>query len=158
MIREAQREREHLAALSRLSTPPPAPAAPVAEIPMREVEDALRNLTSLAYLGEHSLAKLSSVAARLPAQGATHLDRGRAVHYVLSEAIERLCPDGKRPRDPIPREWHPYIILHDAYLEDAPNRDIMARLYISEGTFNRTRRAALRAVTRLLEEKESAFG
>jgi hypothetical protein len=158
LIRQAQRERAHLAELSRLSAPAPAPAAPVTEIPVREVEDALRNLTSLPYLGEHSLAALRTVAARLPAQGATHLDRGRALHRVLSEAIDRLCPDDKRPRDPIPREWHPYIILHDAYVEDVSNRDIMARLYIGEGNFNRSRRAALRAVTRLLEEQEAAFG
>ena len=48
------------------------------------------------------------------------------------------------------------MILHSAYFEDVPNRDIMSRLYISEGTFNRTRRAALRAVTQTLEEMEMA--
>ena len=33
------------------------------------------------------------------------------------------------------------------------NREIMARLYISEGTFNRTRRNALKGLARLLIEK-----
>jgi hypothetical protein len=156
VIRAAQRERERLAELARLSARPPAAAAAVSEIPVRQVEDALRNMTSLAYLGDHALSGLRVVAGRLPAHGATHLDRGRALYHVLSDNIEKLCPEGKRPHDPIPREWHPYIILHDAYLDDQPNKDIMARLYIGEGTFNRTRRAALRALTRLLEEQETA--
>jgi hypothetical protein len=156
LVRTAEREREHLSELARLSARPAPPPEPAAEIPMRQVEDALRNMTSLAYLGAHPLAGLRSVATRLPVQGATHLDKGRALYQVLAEGVEKLCPDGRRPRDPIPREWHPYIILHDAYLDDQPNKDIMARLYISEGTFNRTRRAALRALTRLLEEREVA--
>jgi hypothetical protein len=46
--------------------------------------------------------------------------------------------------------------LHDAYIEDQLNRDIMSKLYISEGTFNRTRRSAIRSVTRALEEMEAA--
>jgi hypothetical protein len=37
------------------------------------------------------------------------------------------------------------------------NREIMSRLYISEGTFNRTRRAAIRSVARMLEEMEAAL-
>ncbi|MDH5507570.1 MAG: hypothetical protein OEZ02_10145, partial [Anaerolineae bacterium] len=56
--------------------------------------------------------------------------------------------------DPPSREWYPFLILRDAYLNDVPNRDIMSRLYISEGTFNRTRRGALRAVTRIVGEME----
>ena len=119
------------------------------------MENALRNLTDYAYLGEHPLAKMKLVKSRLSLEGVTHLDRGKAVYRVLTEAIEKLRPEGKLPSDPPPPEWYPYLILHDAYLEDTPNRDIMARLYISEGTFNRTRRAALRAVTRTLEEMEA---
>jgi hypothetical protein len=156
-IRTAEREREHLSELARLSTRPAVPGPPAGEIPVRDVEDALRNMTSLTYLGNHVLAQLRAVTARLPAHGATHLDRGRALYQVLAETIDKLGPEGKRPRDPIPREWHPYIILHDAYVEDQPNRDIMARLYISEGTFNRTRRVALRAMTRLLDEREAGM-
>jgi DNA-binding CsgD family transcriptional regulator len=52
--------------------------------------------------------------------------------------------------------WYSYIVLHDAYVEGVPNREIMARLYISEGTFNRTRRIALRALARLLIEEGRA--
>jgi len=52
----------------------------------------------------------------------------------------------------LPRVWYNYVVLYDAYVEDVPNREIMARLYISEGTFNRTRRNALRGLSRMLLE------
>ena len=155
-IRTAQRENEHLAELARLSAPTP-PVLPAArEILVREVEDALRHMTSLSYLGDHALANLRAVQVRLLVHNPTHLDRGKALYHVLAETIEQLCPEGKRPRDPVPREWYPYVILHDAYIEDLPNREIMARLYVGEGNFNRARRAGLRDLARLLQERESA--
>jgi hypothetical protein len=52
------------------------------------------------------------------------------------------------------RAWHQYIILHDAYVEGDLNRNIMGKLYISEGTFNRTRRRAVRGVSKALQEME----
>jgi len=47
--------------------------------------------------------------------------------------------------------------LHGAYLEDKLNRDILSHLYISEGTFNRTRRSAIHSVTRMLKEMEAVL-
>ena len=85
----------------------------------------------------------------------THIERGKAVQEVLIKAIEKLRPLSPILRDPPPREWYPYLILYDAYLEEIPNRDIMSKLYISEGTFNRTRRAAIRSVARALGEMEA---
>jgi hypothetical protein len=84
--------------------------------------------------------------------GSTHLDRGKCVFQILAGVVEKLKPLTDLERDPPPREWHPYLILFWAYFEDTPNREIMARLYISEGTFNRTRRSALRSISRALEE------
>ena len=157
-IADARREAEHLAALARLAESQPARrAAEPAQASAKMIEDALRNLSSFAYLGEHPLAEWKLVSGRLPKAAPTFLDRGKAVYGVLAEAIEKLRPEGRPPGDPPPREWYPYLILRDAYLEDVPNRDIMARLYISEGTFNRTRRAALQAVARSLEEMELAL-
>jgi hypothetical protein len=78
------------------------------------------------------------------------------VNTTISTAVEKLRPAEQFPGEPVPREWHPYTILHGAYIEDRLNRDIMAQLYISEGTFNRTRRAAIRSVTRMLGEMEAA--
>jgi hypothetical protein len=121
------------------------------------VEDGLRHLADYAYLGDHALVRFKLVRSKVSGTAVTHLDLGKAVYTVLAEAIEKLRPDEELPGDPPPREWYPYLILYDAYLKDVPNRDIMSHLYISEGTFNRTRRAALRAVTRALEEMEAAL-
>jgi hypothetical protein len=94
------------------------------------------------------------VRSRLTQGQVTTLDRGKAVHEILLEAIDKLRPETPIARDPPPREWYPYLILRDAYLEEKSNRDIMLALYISEGTFNRTRRAAIRSVARTLGEME----
>ncbi|MBF8284167.1 MAG: hypothetical protein HW378_3082, partial [Anaerolineales bacterium] len=116
---------------------------------VRLVEEALRNLADYAALGQ------SPLAAQLTAPGATHVERGKAVRQMLIQTIETLRPAGQRPTGILPREWYGHAILYDAYVEDAPNREIMARLYISEGTFNRVRRKALRAAARSLWEMKT---
>jgi hypothetical protein len=120
------------------------------------VEDALRHLHDYPYLGEHTLAQLRIIESHLDVQqGAfvTHLERGKALQEVLIAAIEKLKPTGLQPSPPT-REWHQYIILHDCYVLGKLNRDVMSALYISEGTFSRTRRRAVRGVTRALAEME----
>lgn len=128
------------------------------------VEDALRRLHDFSYLGQHALADLGVVAWQLD-QGAqelvthiTHIDRGKALHEILLQALEKLRPADEEPDTyEVPaREWHQYIILYDSYVLDKLNRDIMSRLYISEGTFNRTRRRAVRALAQALREMEQA--
>jgi hypothetical protein len=114
---------------------------------VRMVEDALRNLQDYIALGQLPLAD------RVAVSGDSHVERGKRLHQVILEAIDALRPAGPRPREPLPRLWYNYGVLYDAYVECAPNREIMARLYISEGTFNRTRRKALRSLTRLLLEQ-----
>ena len=126
-----------------------------ASIPAEDVEDALRNLYDYAYLSDTPLADMDLVRGRMTSGQKTHLDRGKTVYAVVLAALEKMRPGRDVPRDPPPREWYPYIILSDAYLNDVPNRDIMSRLYISEGTFNRTRRAAIRSLARALAEMEN---
>ncbi len=113
---------------------------------VRVVEEALRHLSDYPVLGQ------SPLAGQLEVAGLTHVERGKAVRQRIVQAVETLRPAGPRPAEPLPREWQGYVVLHDAYLEDVPNREIMARLYISQGTFNRLRRRALRAVARNLLE------
>jgi GAF domain-containing protein len=157
-IQNAQREKLYLSQLSKLAeAQKPRPKSRIELISVKVVDDALRNLYDYAFLGDTSLVELKLVQQRLPAGGVTHIDQGKAVHTIIAEAVGKLRPEGQDPGEPTPREWHPYLILHDAYLEDKLNRDIMSRLYISEGTFNRTRRAAIRSVTRALEEMEAAL-
>jgi hypothetical protein len=127
------------------------------------VEDALRHLHDRSYLGQHPLAQLQIVKAKQWAQSdvpclKTHLSLGHALHSLLADVIEQLRPTGLLPGGALipPREWHPYTILHASYIQGELTREIMARLYISEGTYNRTRRA-LQSITRALLELERQF-
>jgi hypothetical protein len=127
------------------------------QISVEVIADALRNMYDFAYLGDISLAELKLVHSRIPDGSVTHLDRGKAVYSVMGEALEKLRPETVYPEELAPREWHPYLILHGAYIKDRPNRAIMSQLYISEGTLNRTRRSAIQSVTRVLQEMEAAL-
>jgi hypothetical protein len=123
------------------------------------VEDALRRLYDFSYLGEHTLARLQVVGLWLQDQAedyVTHIDRGKALSEILVQALNKLRPAGEEPsRQAIPpREWYQFLILHDAYVLGELNRDIMSKLYISEGTFSRTRRRAVRSVAKALREME----
>jgi hypothetical protein len=123
------------------------------------VEDALRRLYDYPYLGEHPLASLQIVDWQLTGRDepfVTHVDRGRALGEVVLQALNKLRPGGAEPdRHTVPpREWHQFVTLHDAYVLGELNRDIMSKLYIGEGTFNRTRRRALRGVAKALQEME----
>ncbi len=157
-VRDARRQAEYVAQVAQvIETRKPQTARYPEQISVKAVEDALRHVVDYAYLGDHALTRFKLVRSKVTADAVTHLDLGRATYNVLAEAVEKLRPGDAPPSDPPPREWYPYLILYSAYLEDIPNRDIMSRLYISEGTFNRTRRAALRAVARALEEMEAAL-
>ncbi|RPJ24183.1 MAG: hypothetical protein EHM33_18690 [Chloroflexi bacterium] len=114
---------------------------------IKMVEEALRHWHDTIDLGQSPLAEWAKV------DGGSHVERGRQLQQLLNDAIESLRPAEKRPGEPLPRVWYNYAVLHDAYVEGAQNREIMARLYISEGTFNRTRRNAIRGLARLLVEK-----
>jgi hypothetical protein len=125
------------------------------------VEETLRKFYDFAYLGEHPLAKLRIVDQCLAERheaNAGFIERGKALGEILTRALEQLKPDTALPaKTQVPsREWHQYIILHDSYVSQEANRDIMSRLYISEGTFNRTRRRALYCVAKTLAEMGQA--
>jgi hypothetical protein len=158
VIWNARRNAEYVAQMAAaIETSRPQVTRHPDQISVKAIEDALRHLADYAYLGDHTLTHFKLVRSKVVMDTVTHLDLGKAVYRVLAEAVEKLRPSNSSPGEPPPREWHPYLILYDAYLQDIPNRDIMSRLYISEGTFNRTRRAALRAITRALEEMETAL-
>ena len=98
---------------------------------------------------EHTLtstAMASLLAAA--ASGSPNLEYCRGV-------LDKLRPVGPQPKA-LTREWVQYTILHDAYVLGELNRDIMAKLYISESSFNRARRRAVRGVARAVQELERA--
>ena len=146
---------EHLEKVALIANDPPAVPTRNFSIPVNMVENALRNIFDYAYLADTSLAEMELVRARIAGGKKTHLERGKTVQAIVLEALEQMRPAGNVPRDPPPREWYPYVILHDAYVNGKQNRDIMSRLYISEGTFNRTRRAAISSLARALVEMEN---
>jgi len=116
----------------------------------KSVEDALRHFTDVLYLGQSPLADWVEV------QPESHVERGKQLQKILREAVQSLRPEGERPPEPLPREWYNHIVLHDAYIQGVPNREVMARLYVSEGTFHRTRRQAVRGVARWLVDRKNA--
>jgi len=82
----------------------------------------------------------------------THVDRGRALREAMLTALNELKPAGKRG---LGKEWHPYIILYDEYVEGRKTTEIMSELFISEQTFYRTRRESIAAVAKVLMEMEA---
>ena len=151
----SKRKKEYLSTLAELTEEHSSHITPAQiSIPVAVMEDALRNLFDYAHLADIRLANMRLVRKELPADRKTHLERGKTVYAVIGKALEHLRPFGEVPPEPLPREWYSYTILHDAYMENVPNRDIMGKLYISEGTFNRTRRAAIRTLARELAEME----
>ncbi len=112
------------------------------------VEEGLRHVSDVITLGQ------SVLADKLEIKGESHIERGKKLQQIIFDSIESLKPAEKRPSEPLPRIWYNHAVLHDAYVEGVLNREIMARLYISEGTFNRTRRNALRGLARLLIENK----
>jgi len=114
---------------------------------IRIVEEALRHLPDTITLGHSALAE------KIAIKGNSHIDRGKYLQELITSSIESLKPSEKRPPEPLPRVWYNHAVLYDAYVEGVPNREIMSRLYISEGTFNRTRRNAIRGLARMLMEK-----
>jgi hypothetical protein len=117
---------------------------------LKALEDALRHLNDAIALGQSPLVRQAGIHEE------SHIERGKKLQQLLMDSIEILRPSGPRPHEPLPRIWYNYVVLYDAYVEDLPNYEIMARLYISEGTFNRTRRNALRGLARLIQEKSPA--
>ena len=113
---------------------------------IKYVEDGFRNLHDYSKFGRSPLVSVFGI------HGDDHIERGKQVQRQLIEILEKLRPQGEPPSEPLPREWYSYTILYDAYVEERPARDIMGKLYISEGTYYRTRRRALRGVTRALLE------
>ena len=110
------------------------------------VEDCLRKYPDAIALAQSPLVDYVGV------KSGNHIERGKQLQRLLYDAIESLRPTGARPGDVLPRAWYNYVVLHDAYIEGVRNYEVMARLYISEGTFHRTRRNALRGVAMCLIE------
>jgi hypothetical protein len=145
---------ERLDKVEKIVQDAPAQTAVMSNIPVEAVDFALRNIFDYVYLADSPIVEMEVVRRRMAGERKTHVERGKVIQAVVLEALEKMRPSLEVPREPVPREWYPYIILHDAYVAEIQNRDIMSKLYISEGTFNRTRRTAITSLARTLAEME----
>ena len=157
-IQASHRNSQYMAQIAELAQ---ARNAPVSRNPTpvstESLELILRNLYDYTYLADSPLAEMKLVQSRLSQAEVTHLERGKKVHAVLLDGLEKLHPSTEMRSGPPPREWYPFLILQEAYLNETSNREIMLKLYISEGTFNRTRRMAIRSLARALGEMEASI-
>ncbi len=140
---------------SEPGTPGPG-AAPAAPAGFRVlVEGALRHLNDLPALSQHPLLYL--LPATAPGEG-TPLERAARLRREQEQAIGRLRPSGTG-RAPAPGSatgpggWLHYLVLHEAYVEGRPNKQIMQRYCLSEGTFHRARRRAIDALAADLSQQ-----
>jgi hypothetical protein len=115
------------------------------------VEGALRRLNDLPALSQHPLLDELVPATAVGTNGKepTALERAARLRDELTHAIARLRPPGARPLPGTHSSaggWLHFLVLHEAYVEGRPNKEIMQRYYLSEGTFHRTRRRAIDAL------------
>lgn len=130
-------------ALRRLNTP-----AGLADCGLRE-----RLPRTIAALHGRAVAAGATSTANGPLHGTpTPLEQTRALRAAIVEAVERLKPaDAHDPGAPAALQYH---ILHEAYVRGRPNKQIMVRRGISEGTFHRNRREAVAILARELGQQE----
>jgi hypothetical protein len=81
------------------------------------------------------------------------------LRHELDQAIERLRPPGARPSPGSSQlgGWLHYLVLKEAYAEGRPNKQVMQRYALSEGTFHRARRRAIDAVAVDLAQRAAAL-
>ena len=93
--------------------------------------------------------KVLRVRLRKEIRRRVRLERGARLRNELDSAIERLRPSGARPSPgtSVLGGWLHYLVLKEAYVDGRPNKQIMQRYLLSEGTFHRARRSAIDAVT-----------
>jgi hypothetical protein len=120
------------------------------------VEGALRRLNSVPELSRHPLLEVlapataaTAATAAMPGRAGGALERAARLRDELAGAVGRLRPAGARPNPGAHGAaggWLHFLVLHEAYVEGRPNKEIMQRYVLSEGTFHRARRRAVDAV------------
>ncbi len=113
------------------------------------VKDALSQLWGGPKLTNSPLMRLQVVRDRLAENG--HVP-AKAARSVLTEAIERLRPDGERSLTAA--EWLVYNILELRYIQGLKIRDIARRLAMSESDYYRKQRIAIEQVAEMLIRME----
>ncbi len=114
------------------------------------VHDALAHYWGGPRLTENPLLKLKIVRQAAEARGESAVN---GLRLILSEAIERLRPDGERKLTA--PEWLLYNILEMKFLRGQKVREVAMRLAMSESDFYRKQRIAIRNLARIIAEMEA---
>jgi hypothetical protein len=113
------------------------------------VRDALSHYWGGPKLTESPLLSLRVVGDATREQGG---GSAQGLRTVLSEAIERLRPDGERKMTAA--EWILYNILELKFIRGLRVRDVAGRLAMSESDLYRKQRVAIAEVARVIAELE----
>ncbi len=118
------------------------------DLPQR-VHDALAHYWGGPRLTENPLLQL-----RVVQQAAAEHDGDpiRGLRAILTEAVERLRPEGARKLTA--PEWLLYNILEMKFLRGQKVREVALRLAVSESDFYRKQRVAIENLARIIEEME----
>ncbi len=121
--------------------------APVAPQPDQEsirlVRDALARLFDAAHLQDHPLGQLV-----LPQSGVIGTPNAQTLRRLVLDTIELLRPAAHVPYNA--KEWRPYRVLTEQYVQHTPSLMVAQELAISERQYQREHARALRALTNLL--------
>lgn len=123
-----------------------------------ELESALAKIGDLAALGETNLRLMKLVSLRLKNHDAPSLiDKGRAIHVILSEALQSLRGSGTQSDNAA--AWKHYNILYYRYFKyHLKNEQIAARLDLSVRQYFREREKALELLYKTLLQMEVNAG
>ena len=115
----------------------------------RIVKDALSH-----YWGGPKLSKSPLLRLRIVKEALKECDGvpSKALRSLLSQAIERLRPEGERSLTS--SEWVIYNILELRFVQGHRIRDIVARMAMSESDYYRKQRIAIEEVTRTIASME----
>lgn len=121
----------------------------LADVPQM-VRDALKDFWGGPRLTESPLLRLRVVQQAIDRHDG---NTANALRAVLSEAVEKIKPEGQRKTT---TEWLLYNILEMKFLQGERVRDVATRLAVSEADLYRKQRVALEKVAGVIIEMEQA--
>ncbi len=113
------------------------------------VQEAFKDFWGGPRFAESPLMELHVVSEAMKAENG---NATKALRRVLSDAIERLKPDGQRSFTAI--EWMLYNILEQKILQGQKVRDVARKLVMSESDLYRKQKAAFAEIARIVADME----
>jgi hypothetical protein len=153
LVPEADEMQRRLAQTARPGAPTLSdferPAAENYDDMTRYVQDALKDFWGGPKFTDSPLMQLQIVADAMKIENG---NTTKALRRVLSDAIDRLKPDGQRSFTAA--EWMLYNILELKILQGQKVRDVAVKLFMSESDLYRKQKAAFAEVARVVADME----